>query len=87
MIYHVGFDLSCILNAPMDEAGAMLKDARTGRSLPGAEAKTHAAIMKAKGFKVLPPCDHHDAEGYCLGHEKDIETVSVPGDGAQKGRG
>lgn len=27
-----------------------------------------AAILKAQGFEVLPPCDNCDAQGYCTGH-------------------
>lgn len=26
---------------------------------------------KARGFEVIPPCDNHDARGFCNGHEKE----------------
>lgn len=69
MIYHCHFDLDYILNAPPDEAAKMLRNRSTGASLSSAEAKMHAAIMKAQGFEVMPICDHYDERGYCAGHE------------------
>lgn len=68
--YCCQFDLDYVLNAPAEEAGRMLKDAQTGRTLTSAEAKAHAAILKAQGYEVLPiGCDNYDAKGYCSGHE------------------
>lgn len=69
MIYHGTFDLDYILRMTDDMAGSMLKDRETGRTLRSEEVKAHAAILKARGFEVLPCCDHHDATGQCLGHE------------------
>lgn len=70
MKYHCQLDLDYILKAPDEEAGRMLKDAKTGISLTSAEAKTRAVILKAKGYEVMPiGCDNHDAMGYCSGHQ------------------
>lgn len=34
---------------------------------------------RAKGYKVFPSCDHHDARGMCLGHEVvDVPCVEDP---------
>ncbi len=33
-----------------------------------AEVLAHAAILKARGFEVLPTCRDHDSRGHCLGH-------------------
>lgn len=68
MIYHGTFDLDYILNVDAGIAGSMLKERKTGRTLRSEEVKAHAAILKAQGFDVLPPCDHHDERGNCLGH-------------------
>lgn len=70
MIYHGTFDLDYILKMTPEMAGSMLKDRETGRTLRSEEVKTHAAILKAKGFEVLPCCDHHDDRGNCLGHDE-----------------
>ncbi|MGC8384966.1 hypothetical protein ACP3P8_23025 [Pseudomonas aeruginosa] len=24
--------------------------------------------LASQGFELVPPCDHHDERGYCLGH-------------------
>ncbi len=48
----------------------LLKDA-TGRSLPGEEVLQRGIDLAAKGYQVMPvSCNHHDAQGYCLGHEE-----------------
>jgi hypothetical protein len=38
------------------------------------EARETAQYYKSKGFEVIPPCDHHDEKGYCLGHPVLHET-------------
>ncbi|MED5607838.1 hypothetical protein VV867_09085 [Pseudomonas sp. JH-2] len=49
----------------------LLKEASTGRSLPGEEVLRLAQDMAGKGFEVMPiGCDHFDSQGYCLGHEE-----------------
>ena len=47
--------------------GAIIDD--NGKSLSASEARKVLNDYKAKGFKVMPACDHHDERGYCLGHE------------------
>ena len=71
-IYHATFDLDALIHR--GEAAKMAGYVR----LPGqqewateAEIITHASILKAKGFDVLPTCDNHDAIGQCLGHQSE----------------
>ncbi|MFK8398134.1 hypothetical protein M2D07_006435 [Pseudomonas sp. BGr12] len=48
----------------------LLKEANSGRSLPGEEVLSLAREMAGKGYEVMPiGCDHFDSRGYCLGHE------------------
>ena len=70
--YHATFDLDSLIHR--GEAAKMAGYVR----LPGqqewateAEIITHASILKAKGFDVLPTCDNHDAIGRCLGHQSE----------------
>lgn len=46
----------------------MFHDRATKRPLTGEEVLTIAHDLASKGFEVIPPCDHHDAKGHCLGH-------------------
>lgn len=49
----------------------LLKEAGTGRRLPGEEVLKLAHEMASKGYQVIPiSCDHFDSRGYCLGHEE-----------------
>lgn len=48
----------------------LLKEAGTGRSIPGEEVLKLAREMAEKGYTAMPiGCDHFDSQGYCLGHE------------------
>lgn len=70
MKYHCAIDLDYILRVSEEETTRMLKDAETGEPLSSAEVKTRAAILKMKGFEVMPcGCDNYNREGYCQGHE------------------
>jgi hypothetical protein len=69
-IFHATFDLNALIHR--GEAARLAGHIR----FPGAEdwateaeIITHASILKAKGFEVLPTCDNHDAAGQCLGHQ------------------
>lgn len=42
----------------------------TGRKLPGEEVVEMAISLANNGYEVVPSCNHHDAKGYCLGHEE-----------------
>lgn len=46
----------------------IFSDSETGRELRGEEVLEMARELKAKGFEVVPVCDHHDERGHCLGH-------------------
>lgn len=49
----------------------LLKEAGTGRALPGEEVLSLAFNLASQGYEAMPiGCDHHDAKGYCLGHEE-----------------
>lgn len=41
---------------------------KSGRALEFHEIVFSASVLKAKGFVVVPACDHTDKQGYCLGH-------------------
>lgn len=69
MKYHVAMSCDGILREPPEVAGAMLEDGDTGRTLESHEVYALAVTYKARGFEVIPPCDNHDAKGYCKGHE------------------
>lgn len=69
MLYHCCVDLDYILRQPPREAGRMLRDEKTGRSLRSEEVYALAAVLKAQGYDAMPTCDRHDARGHCLGHE------------------
>lgn len=71
MMFHCAFDLDYILHRC--GARSMAGNVR----LPGAsdlateaEVLTHATLLKARGFEVMPTCDQHDERGYCLGHKE-----------------
>ena len=71
-VYHATFDLDALIHR--GEAAKMAGHVR----LPGeqewateAAIITHASILKAKGFEVLPTCNNHDATGTCLGHQSE----------------
>lgn len=68
-IYHCCFDLDAIIRR--GEAGRMagrVKLAGTETWATEAELITHATILKARGFEVLPTCAEYDARGHCRGH-------------------
>lgn len=46
-------------------------DRSTGKTLTGEELLEMAIDLKARGFEVIPVCDHHDERGRCLGHPAD----------------
>ncbi|WP_178118411.1 MULTISPECIES: hypothetical protein [unclassified Pseudomonas] len=41
----------------------------TGAPVPGEVVLAMASALKAQGYRMLPACNHHDAQGLCLGHE------------------
>ncbi|MFP2768085.1 hypothetical protein [Oceanisphaera sp. KMM 10153] len=48
-------------------------DRGTRRSMTGEEVLQMGRDLKAKGFEVVPVCDHHDEKGDCLGHPVEPE--------------
>ena len=65
--YHMTIDLAWALRRPT----AYLKDIithETGHSLSGWDVRRRLKEAQARGYIVLPVCDHHDARGYCRGH-------------------
>lgn len=71
MIYHCCIDLDYMLQrrGAAEMAGHVrLAGAETWAT--EAELLTHATILKARGFEVMPCCGNHDARGYCRGHEE-----------------
>lgn len=46
-----------------------------GRRPTVAEFRKMSSDARAQGFDVFPPCDNHDAKGYCKGHDE--PTVST----------
>lgn len=49
-------------------------DSTTGKTLTGEEVLKMAIDLKARGFEVIPVCDHHDEKGHCLGHPADYDN-------------
>lgn len=70
MIYHCCMDLDFIIRCPPEKAAMIARRPDTGIQMESHEIKAHALILKAKGFEVMPGCNHHDSRGHCLGHEK-----------------
>lgn len=35
------------------------------------QVRSYLQELKGDGYEVVPPCDHHDDRGHCLGHDKD----------------
>ena len=67
-LFHCAIDLDFLLRATKNEANSILRDGE-GRPLTFDEVKARAAILKAKGYSVMPlGCDNFDAQGYCQGH-------------------
>lgn len=66
-VFHVAVGLNHLTSTPLHELEGMFKDGR-GVTIPPAAVVAHAAILKAKGFEVMPPCKNHDHLGYCKGH-------------------
>lgn len=46
-------------------------DRNTGEKMPGEEVLAMAIDLASKGYEAVPTCDHHDAKGYCLGHQQE----------------
>lgn len=69
MKHHVAMSISGILREPAESAAGMFKDAESGKTLEAHEVYLMAINLKSQGFEVIPPCDNHDAKGYCNGHE------------------
>lgn len=64
----VALDLDYVLSLPAQQAQALLQT-DDGRSLSAQEVWTHATLLKARGFAVMPlGCNNHDNQGRCLGH-------------------
>ena len=72
-IHHCTIDISngIVLHARNPRRlDGLLKDG-TGRALPGEEVLSRAYLLASQGYEVMPVgCSHHDAQGYCLGHEE-----------------
>lgn len=67
--FHVGVAVRYLLLMDDAELSRMLVNSETGRNIPAPEARELLKEMRAKGVTVVPPCDHTDATGRCLGHE------------------
>jgi len=82
MKYHCAMSIDYVLHrCPQEEAGSMFN--RNGVTMTATEVYAHAAICQAQGFEVIPPCDNHDAKGYCCGHEEESEPAAVAARGAK----
>lgn len=71
MRYCVTVDVELLIRSRPDQLVGKVRN-KSGRLLAFHEIVFHATVLKAKGFKVVPSCDHHDKQGYCLGHP--VET-------------
>ncbi len=69
MKFHVAMSINGILREPSESVAGMFQDRETGKSLEYHEVYLMAINLKSQGFEVIPPCDNHDAKGYCNGHE------------------
>lgn len=72
-IIHCCMDISGLIQharAPRRLDGIYL-DRNTGRKIPGEEVLAMAIDLASKGYEAIPACDHHDAKGYCLGHQQE----------------
>lgn len=67
MICHVAVGLNYLTTCPLVELEGMFKNER-GETIAPEAIVSHAIVLKAKGYEVLPPCNNHDALGYCNGH-------------------
>lgn len=66
---HVAVGLNYLTSCPLAELEGMFKNDK-GETISPEAVVAHAAILKAKGLEVLPPCENHDALGYCNGHSE-----------------
>lgn len=68
--FHVSMTIASIIKHARNprRLDGMFVDRVTGTPLPGEELVRQAHALAEKGFQVIPPCDHHDAQGNCLGH-------------------
>lgn len=76
--FHVTMSIAAIIKharAPRRLDG-MFIDRVTGNPLPGEELLRQTHALAEKGFEVIPPCDHHDAKGNCLGHDTTDEAAA-----------
>jgi hypothetical protein len=65
--FHCCFDLGYVLKHAREMAAAGVT--MRGERMTEASLTAHAAILRARGFEVLPTCSEYDARGYCRGHE------------------
>lgn len=68
--FHVSMPITAIIahaRRPRRLDGLFV-DRVTGNEIPGEELVRQARELAEKGFEVMPPCDHYDAKGNCLGH-------------------
>lgn len=69
--FHVHMPITAVIQHARSprRLDGMFLDRETKRPLTGEEVLTIAHDLASKGFDVIPPCDHHDAKGRCLGHQ------------------
>jgi hypothetical protein len=65
-VMHCSFDLGYVIRHAREMANAGIT--LNGEKATEASLMTHATILRARGFEVLPTCPEHDAKGYCPGH-------------------
>lgn len=83
--FHVGMAISYLIGharRPRRLDGIFVERA-TGRPLPGEEVVKMAHHLSCQGFELVPPCDHHDERGYCLGHPAPLPHGEAECDRAQ----
>jgi hypothetical protein len=69
-IMHCSIDLDAIVHRGMAHsmAGLVTLPTEPSRRATEAEIIAYAALLKARGFQVLPTCGNHDTRGYCKCH-------------------
>lgn len=72
--YHITIDLAWALRRTTAHLKGMLTN-ETGEVMSGWEVRRRLKEAQAKGYSVLPVCEHHNARGLCLGHDVTSEEI------------
>lgn len=65
--YHITHSIEYLLQLPDDELAGLIH--KGGAALSAPSAREELRDLQARGFEVVPACEHYDDRGHCQGHD------------------